>query len=76
MIAAVADWNPLDRITVHCITVGTDLDRRTAKGFLRRLASEGGAFAEEVGAYRRPARATSPGRRDSARPPRSVSAPA
>jgi hypothetical protein len=43
IVNAVRAWNPLKRVTIHCIGIGKGLNQ----GFLRQLASEnGGEFKQ------------------------------
>ncbi len=43
ILIGVRSWNPLKRVTIHCIAMGKDLN----EGFLRQLASEnGGEFKQ------------------------------
>lgn len=43
ILLGVRSWNPLQRVTIHCIALGKDLNER----FLRQLASEnGGEFKQ------------------------------
>ena len=47
ILQAVSEWDPLERVKIHCITVGRSLGKGVRKGFLRRLAAlRGGEFRE------------------------------